>query len=151
MTWHSSSQKKRLAALRRHSLFVHCTTGELARVDGCSTEHRVAPGEAMTREGDAGDEFFVVLDGTASVSVGGRELAELGPGAFFGELALLDRKARSATVVARTDMRLLVLSRREFDTVRRCTPSISQQMVAEIGRRLRSADDLLVAADAARG
>jgi CRP-like cAMP-binding protein len=65
---------------------------------------RVAAGTTIVNEGEDGDEFFVILDGTARVSRQGRKIATLGPGSGFGELALFDNAPRNATVVADTDM-----------------------------------------------
>jgi CRP/FNR family transcriptional regulator, cyclic AMP receptor protein len=74
------------------------------------------------------------------VKRGKRRVATLGPGQYFGELALLDRRPRSATVVSETDMRLLVLAQREFSGVLEAIPSLSRKLLAAMAARLREAD-----------
>src|SRR5271156_5313509 len=88
-------------------------------------------------------EFFVIVEGKARASRKDVELATLGPGSFFGELALLDGGKRTATVVAQTDMRLLVLSRREFPDLYRFNPSVAGKIIGELGARLRKTDEML--------
>ena len=75
---------------------------------------RVPAGKVLVTEGETGHEFFVILDGTAKVTRQGRSIATLGPGQAFGELALLDKAPRNATVVAESDVELVVLGQREF-------------------------------------
>ncbi|MFP5327116.1 MAG: cyclic nucleotide-binding domain-containing protein, partial [Acidimicrobiia bacterium] len=78
--------------------------------------------------------------GQAKVVKGGRKTATLGPGQYFGELALLDGQVRSASVVAETDMELLVLGRREFTGLIDEVPSIAHKLLAAMALRLRDAD-----------
>ena len=73
----------------------------------------------------------------------GRRIAHLGPGTLFGELALLDGNKRTATVVAETDLILLVLSRRDFINLLDTAPSVARKVMAELGARLRRTDDLI--------
>ena len=75
----------------------------------------VPAGEAVFREGDPGDRYYVVRRGQADLSAGGKTFARIGPGAGFGELALLLGRPRSATVTAVTDLTLAALARNEFD------------------------------------
>src|SRR5271156_3717376 len=91
-------------------LFSRCTKAELSRIASLTSEYPASAGETLTRRGERGSEFFVIVDGKATATRDGVVLAHLGPGSFFGELALLDRGPRTATVTADTDMRLLVLS-----------------------------------------
>jgi CRP/FNR family transcriptional regulator, cyclic AMP receptor protein len=91
-------------------------------------------------EGEDGDEFFVILDGTARVSRQGRKIATLGPGSGFGELALFDNAPRNATVVADTDMELVVLGQREFAGLLDQVPGFARKMLAGTAHRLRQAD-----------
>lgn len=100
--------------LRRVPLFAAMTDAAYERVAALAESHTVAPGEAVTREGDEGDAFFVIVSGTADVLRGDRQLASLGAGDFFGEIALIDGRPRTATVVARDDLVLLRLSRDAF-------------------------------------
>ena len=81
----------------------------------------------LCQEGKSGNECFVVIEGEAAVTIGGDEVTTIGPGGFFGEMALLDGGPRVATVTATTDMRLLSLSRGEFTTLLADVPSVSRQ------------------------
>ena len=89
-----------------------------------------------------GVEFFVIVEGVATATRNGMQLAVLRPGNFFGELALLDGGPRTATVVADTDMHLLVFSRRDFSRLHSLAPTVAYKMLAELGARLRRADSM---------
>ena len=91
-------------------------------------------------EGRIGMEFFIIVSGTAAVTRNGKKVATLGPGAHFGELALLDRRPRSASVVSETDMDVLVLSQRQFNGLLESVPTIARKMLAAMANRLREAD-----------
>ena len=98
------------------------------------------PGRILVEEGTIGREFFLIVDGEAAVSRNGRRLATLGPGQYFGELALLDRRPRSATVISDTEMLLLVLGQRQFNGVLDAVPALSRKLLAAMATRLREAD-----------
>src|SRR5687767_8737981 len=87
-------------------------------------------GTVWTTEGRPGLEVFVIVEGEASVSVGGEEVAVLGPGAVFGEMAVLDRAPRAATVTALTPMRVLVMSTSEFRSLLDRIPEIEDRVLA---------------------
>src|SRR5205085_9940340 len=91
-------------------------------------------------EGAPGHESSLILDGSASVFRDGRKIATLGPGQYFGEMALLDRGPRSATVTADTDMTMLVLGQREFAGVLDEVPGLARKLLAAMAVRLREAD-----------
>ena len=134
---------QRIELLRRVDLFAGCNNTELGRIAAITTEHWAAPGQVLTKRGERGLEFFVIIEGTAVASRKGVQLARLGPGSFFGELALLDGGKRTATVVAETDMRLLVLSRAEFASLYFLVPSVARKIIGELGTRLRKTDEML--------
>ena len=90
--------------LQQVTFFSACSRKDLQKVAKRSEDRRVAAGTTIVNEGENGTEFFVILDGTVSVSRQGRKLATLGPGSGFGELALLVDAPRNATVVADTDV-----------------------------------------------
>ena len=119
-------------------LFADADRKHLAQIAQLCTEVSEPAGTALCREGQAGAEFFVLLDGSVTVTAGGTELAVLQAPDFFGELALLDGKARNATVTASTDVRLLVLTRQEFVSVLRDDPQVAVRMLPAIGARMRS-------------
>ncbi len=97
-------------------------------------------GKILVEEGHIGQEFFLIVDGTASVTRNGRKVATLGPGSHFGELALLDRRPRSASVVSVTDLDVLVMSQRQFNGLLESVPTIARKMLAALATRLREAD-----------
>jgi CRP/FNR family transcriptional regulator, cyclic AMP receptor protein len=121
-------------------LFSSCSAKELRMLRRASAEVTVSKGKELVKEGSIGREFFFILEGTASVRRNNRRVATLGPGQYFGELALLDRRPRSASVVSDTDMRLLVLGQREFAGVVEAIPSLSRKLLATMAARLRDAD-----------
>ena len=96
-------------------------------------------GTVWTTEGKPGLEAFVIVDGEASVTVEGEEVAVLGPGAVFGEMALLDRAPRAATVTALTPMRLLVMSTAEFRSLLDRVPEIEDRVLAAKAYRSQQA------------
>src|SRR5439155_19100822 len=120
-------------------LFSNLTKRELATVGRASDEITADAGRLLVREGDTGHEFFLILDGQAVVKRAGRKLVTLGPGQYFGELALLDRAPRNASVVADTPMRLLVLAQREFNDTLENVPILAQKMLRIMAARLREA------------
>ena len=126
--------------LKQVPLFAACSRKDLQLVARRAEEVRVAAGTAIVNEGDDGHEFFVILDGTARVSRQGRKIATLGPGSGFGELALLENAARNATIVADTEMELVVLGQREFAGLLDEVPGFARKMLAGTARRLREAD-----------
>lgn len=126
--------------LAKVSLFSSLSKRDLQRIASHATSHHAFAGEELTREGRPGYEFFVIGEGRAVVRRKGRKVASLKKGDFFGELALLDRVPRNATVVAETDMELWVLDGREFGAVLREVPEIAVKILAVLARRLSAAD-----------
>lgn len=121
-------------------LFRSLSRRDLQRIATRATSHQARKGEALTREGRAGHEFFVIGEGRATVRRKGRKVASLKRGDFFGELALLDRVPRNATVVADTDMEVWVLDGREFGAVLREVPEIAVKLLSGLAHRLSAAD-----------
>ena len=119
-------------------LFADADRKHLEQIAQLCTEVSESAGTVLCREGQSGAEFFVLLDGQVSVTAGGSELSVLRAPDFFGELALLDGKARNATVTASSEVRLLVLSRQEFASVLRDDPQVAVRMLPAIGARMRS-------------
>jgi CRP/FNR family cyclic AMP-dependent transcriptional regulator len=94
----------------------------------------------LCEEGSGGHEFYLILDGTATVKRGGRKVATLSSGDYFGELALLNRSPRNATIIADDDMELLVLGQREFSGVLDEVPGIAHKLLGSMAARLQEAD-----------
>ena len=121
-------------------LFATCSRKDLQKLGKASDEIAVRGGKVLVEEGKPGHEFFLIEDGTAEVRRKNRKVATLGRGQFFGELSLLDRGPRSATVVADTDMTLVVLGQREFLGVIDEVPAMAHKLLAALAGRLREAD-----------
>jgi len=126
--------------LLRIPLFAGCSTRDLDRLARATDEVTLSMGTALTRQGDIGREAFVLLSGTAEVQRDGATVAELGPGAVIGELALLDGGPRTATVVATTDVGVIVLNRPAFNAVLDEIPTLAHQLLVTLAHRLRAAD-----------
>ncbi len=100
--------------LGRVSIFSDLSPGELSRIAQVAVPRRFSPESVIIREGDPGDRFYVIVEGEAEVRTDGRFTATLGSGSYFGEIALLKDVPRTATVAARSAMRLLALERAPF-------------------------------------
>jgi CRP/FNR family transcriptional regulator len=112
---------------------------ELERLARQFRERVFSEGAVITSEGEPGVGFFVIAEGSASVNVGGDARASLGPGDYFGEMALIDEGPRSATVVAATDLRCLALTPWEFRPFVEDHPAVAWAMLQTLAQRLRDA------------
>lgn len=121
-------------------LFSACSKKDLQAVAKRAEDVHVDAGKVLVSEGAAGAEFFVILDGQAKVTRHGQEVATLGSGDFFGDLALLDRAPRNATITAMTPMELVVLGQREFSALIDEVPGFAHKLLAGLARRLRAYD-----------
>ena len=130
------SKNEKVELLKRTALFAECTRAELIEV-ALSADERAAPaGDSLTEEGQGGREFFVLVEGAVVVKRGGRKLADLGPGDWFGEIAILTYKPRTATVTAISPVRLLVISDRAFRRVVETMPRIALNVLRSVAARL---------------
>jgi CRP/FNR family transcriptional regulator, cyclic AMP receptor protein len=126
------------AKLAAVPMFSGCTRKELAIIGRAvkSVSHKA--GAVIAREGERGIGLFLILEGTCTVSIGGRKKGTLGPGQFFGEIALLDGGPRTATVTADTDVRLLGLTEWMFRGLLAEHPSIALKTLESVAGRLRA-------------
>jgi CRP-like cAMP-binding protein len=131
---------RKLELLRNVWLFSGCSARELRNLGSATERVSIPDGTVIMAEGHPGRDLFVVIDGTATASINGRPIGSLGPGSFFGELALIDDGPRTATVVANGPIEALVLSRGHFNTLLDDTPSVARKMLSVMGARLREAD-----------
>jgi CRP-like cAMP-binding protein len=122
-------------------MFSACTEKELAQIARACDELAVEPGAVIVEEGTVGEDFYLIGTGEAVVLRAGREVATVGPGQYFGELALLDQAPRNATVTARTSMTLIRLRRREFSAVLDSWPGVAHKLLEQMAKRLRQADE----------
>ena len=125
-------------------LFSTSSAKDLRMVRKALEEVTVLLGASCASRAPSG-AFFLIVKGEASVRRNSRKVTTLGPGEYFGELALLDRRPRSATVVSDTEMNLLVLGQRQFNGVLDAVPALSRKMLAAMATRLREADEKAMA------
>jgi CRP/FNR family cyclic AMP-dependent transcriptional regulator len=126
----------KIELLKRARLFSGCSKAELREVAMRADEVDLPDGRVLTREGQAGREFFVLVDGTARVTQKDKKIAELRAGDWFGEIALLTHIPRTATVTATSPVRVLVVTDRAFKRVVETMPSIALKVLASVGQRL---------------
>ena len=122
-------------------LFTGCTKKELESVASALKEVGHREGHVIAKEGETGLGFFLIADGTASVTIGGKKRASLGPGDFFGEISLLDRGPRTATVTATSPIRLLGLTAWAFKGVVQQHPTIALNLLKTVAGRVRNASN----------
>ncbi len=127
-----------LAALASVPLFSACSKRELREISRLGTEVSVEEGAVLTEQGAPGSEFCLVLEGKARCEVNGEQVAEIAAGDFFGEMALLDRGPRRATVIAESPMRLMVLENREFNRLLDASPTIAKKLLLAFAARTRA-------------
>ena len=125
--------------LRGVSLFASCTDKELERIDRLGCPNEVEPGAVLCRQGSVGRQTFVILEGEATVTIDGAEVAHLGPGSFFGEMSVLDGSPRVGTVTATTPMTLLVFTPQELAELL-SNARVVRRMLATVSGRLRLAE-----------
>lgn len=130
----------KLEHLAQVRLFSACNKKELALIGKASDETTVPAGKVLVEQGKPGFEFYLILEGEATVRRNNKKVATLGTGASFGELALLTRMPRNATVEAATDMRVLILGQREFSGLLDEVPGMAHKMLSAMAQRLSEAD-----------
>ncbi len=113
---------------------------ELERVADAFKERRFSAGDALATEGQKGAGFFVIGEGTASVTVGGAERGKLGPGDYFGEIALIDEGARTATITADTDMTCYGMTFWEFRPFVESDPRVAWKLLQALAAKLRASE-----------
>jgi CRP/FNR family transcriptional regulator, cyclic AMP receptor protein len=126
--------------MRAVPLFAGLLPSELDRIALVMNPIEVTAGDVICTEGEPGHDFFLIADGEATVEHGGAAVATLHTGDHFGELALLDRGPRSATVVAARNSRLYVLHEASFAAVLNEVPALAQKLLAALARRLRETE-----------
>jgi CRP-like cAMP-binding protein len=117
-------------------LFAECSRKELGEVAGIADEIDLREGKELTKEGQAGREFFILVEGTADVKKGSRRVNKLGPGDFFGEISLIRHTPRTATVVATSPVRTLVITERSFQSLLQHQPGIQNKVLSALAARL---------------
>lgn len=118
-------------------LFSECSKKDLTMIGKLSDEQTFEAGTVIVEQGATGVEFFLILEGEAIVRRNGRKTATLTAGNYFGELALLSQAPRNASVVASTDMRVLVIRQRQFKGLLDEVPGINHKLLASMAERIR--------------
>jgi CRP-like cAMP-binding protein len=134
-----TTTKELTSRLSQVPLFADCSSREIQMIARVVREIPHVAGTVIAREGEPGVGLFVIMSGNADVSIGGRKKATLGPGDFFGEIALLDGGPRTATVTAKTDVQLIGLTEWVFRGLMVEHPSIALKTLQQMAGRLRSA------------
>jgi CRP/FNR family transcriptional regulator, cyclic AMP receptor protein len=127
---------QKIDLIRKVPLFARCSRAELKEIALLADEIDLHEGTEMTREGAPGREFFVLLDGTADVKKKSRRVNTLGPGDFFGEIALVSREPRTATVIATSPVRALVITDRSFRRLLDDAPKVQTKVMEAMAQRL---------------
>jgi CRP-like cAMP-binding protein len=128
------------AVLRGVPLFADLDERSLQAVAVLAREEAHKATEILMLEGEQGDEFFVIVDGTVRIERGGRAIRSMGAGGFLGEIALLEKRPRTATATCETDVSLLAMHQHEFDRLLETMPAVHRRVRAAIDRRQRSGD-----------
>jgi CRP-like cAMP-binding protein len=128
----------KLELLKRVPLFAGLGRKEIEEVGRLAEEIDVPAGRVLMREGQTGQEFFVIVNGSVKVERGGGRLATLGAGDFLGEIALIDDGPRTATATTETSSELLVLAHREFHSLMEQFPSVRTSVLQALASRVRN-------------
>ena len=130
------SQNVKVEALKRAPLFEELSKKELTTLASATDDLAVEPGTVLCREGRTGTEFFVIVDGDADVTRGGKKIATLTGGDFVGEIALLTTAKRTATVTVTTPLRCFVLTQSAFRRVLAESPSVQVKVMKRLAERV---------------
>jgi CRP-like cAMP-binding protein len=133
----------RIERLESVPLFEACTRRQLKSIARICETFDAPTGTVLTRVGEPGEEFFLIVDGAVRVEVSPQKQVRLGAGEYFGEMSLLDGEPRSATVLAESGVRLLVIRRRSFHELLDKTPGIGRNLLVTLSRRVREAERAL--------
>jgi CRP/FNR family transcriptional regulator, cyclic AMP receptor protein len=126
----------KLGIIKKVPLFSRLPKKALQEVARLADELDLPAGKAMARQGDRGREFFVLLDGEAEVTKDGRRINTMTNGDFFGEIALVTKMPRTASVTATTDVRVLVITERDFNELLKRSPEIGRAVAEALAERI---------------
>jgi CRP/FNR family cyclic AMP-dependent transcriptional regulator len=130
------SQDTKVEALKRAPLFEGLSRKELTHLARVSEDLEIPAGAAICKEGEIGHEFFVIVDGDVEVSRNGKPVAMRGGGEFVGEIALLEKTPRTATVTAKTPLRVFVLTDQHFRDLVNEHPAVERKVLRALARRV---------------
>ncbi len=132
-------RNEKVELIKRVPLFADCSRSELGQIAQLADEIDLAEGKELTRLGQPGYEFFVLLEGEADVTQDGRSINTLHAGDFFGEIALVEDSPRTATVTATTPVRLLVITNRAFKRLLQEQHEIQRKVLVALAERVKPA------------
>jgi CRP-like cAMP-binding protein len=127
----------KLEVLRQVPLFADLDERSLQAIAVLAREERHAAGDILMLQGEPGDAFYVLVEGTVRIERDGRPIRSIATGGFLGEIALVERRPRSATATAVSDVTALVLRQHEFDRLLETMPAVHRRVLAAIERRER--------------
>ena len=135
-----ASKKTPLQYLAQVPLFSSCSSRDLGKIAKAADRINMVAGTTIITQGTAGKQAFVLLSGSATVKRNGKKIATVQAGAMVGELSLLDRGSRTATVVCDTDCELLVVDARHLFAVIDEVPAMAHKLLAALATRIRDLD-----------
>ena len=133
-----ASRDTKVEALRRSPLFEGLSKKDLTELARHTEDVDVSAGQVLCKEGQSGSEFFVILEGEAAITRKGTPIRTLGPGEFFGEIALVEDGPRTASVTAKTPLRTFVLTRGDFLHLLDEQPMVERKVLRALARRVCS-------------
>ena len=131
-----AGKSSKIELIKKVPLFSKLSAKNLREVAGVADEIDLPAGKTLTKEGERGREFFVLLEGNADVRQKGSMISTLGPGDFLGEIALVTKLPRTATVTTTSPVRALVITDRDFNGLLMRSPQIGQGVLQALGERL---------------
>jgi len=140
MSLFKSSKSEVEDVLGKVPLFSECSKRELSLLAGMVEEEEFEEGKDLCKEGESGLGLSVMMEGTVAIFVGGEHRRDMGEGTFFGEIALLDGGPRSATVTAKTPVRVVSIPAWTFNATLESRPELALKMLREVCKRIRETD-----------
>jgi CRP/FNR family cyclic AMP-dependent transcriptional regulator len=128
--------ERKIDLLRRVPLFAGCSRRELLWIARVADETTFAPGKVLVKEGAPGGEFFVLVDGSAEIRRKGKKIITVGPGDFFGEIALLTDRPRNATVTTTSPVDALVVTKWSLRQLVAAQPLVGLKLMRAVAERL---------------
>jgi CRP-like cAMP-binding protein len=133
-------KSEKIELLAQVPLFANLSQKDLGMIARSADETTVPAGETLGRQGEAGQEAFVVIEGSLNIKRNGRKVSMLGPGAVAGEMSLIDGAPRSADIVAHSDCAVLVMHRKDFTGLLDSSNNFQQKILLAVTQRLRETD-----------
>jgi len=134
------TRDQKMDLLKKVPMFSELSKSHLREISKHSDNVAKKAGDVLARQGNKGWEFFFIIDGKARVEKDGRVIRNLTSGDFFGEISLVDREPRTASVIAETDMDLLVVHSRSFNHLLDMTPGLSEKILISLCKYIRRAE-----------